>query len=158
MLEKFKEHIKEFPKLYEVYEQKNSEDYSLITMYIHSFDIGIDGGLTHINLEMKNKMEEIILISFMYIKEVLNEINVETISSQQKIHPGMALSRNLIENKQFKKRIFGGYDPDQVFRFKDLITKDYAFIEDGLIKENNRLKEEIRQLKEENSELIDTLK
>lgn len=55
--------------------------------------------------------------------------------TNEKIHPNILLTKETIHNKPFKKRVFGGYDIDEVNSFLDLIYMDYRFIEEELIKE-----------------------
>ncbi|AXN41687.1 DivIVA domain-containing protein [Peribacillus butanolivorans] len=68
-------------------------------------------------------------------------------STNEKIHPNILLNKEIIHDKTFKKRAFGGYDIDEVDGFLDLIIKDYRFIEEGLIKEIKMLKEDMKKLR-----------
>ena len=71
-------------------------------------------------------------------------ISVEEVPARKdKVHGNLLLNKNVIHDKEFKKKLFGGYDSDEVNRFLDLIIKDYKFIEDVVLKENKILKEDI---------------
>lgn len=41
----------------------------------------------------------------------------EVPSTNEKIHPNIPLNKEFIRNKAFKKRVFGGYDVDEVDSF-----------------------------------------
>lgn len=150
VLAKIKELINEFPELKNAYEKKINEGYLLKDMYISSIDLGeAKTCATFIDLEMKNTLDENILLNYLEIEDVLSKVKTEFFPAQKKIHPNLSLNKDYLKQVSFKKSIFRGYKVEEVHEFIEKIRKDYAFIEDILILENKLLKEEIKKLKEQ---------
>lgn len=141
---KLMELIKEYPYLEEAIQEKIHEGFSAtnITTTAVSPD-QVDFISIEIRMEDKNK-EKIVVV---YTEGFVNSITITQIPrATEELHPNLLLNKDLIHNKTFKSKTFGGYDVDEVDQFLDLLIKDYTFIEDGLVKENILLKKEVESL------------
>lgn len=140
------EHIKDYPKLNEVCQAMIREEYFITSITTTSMSPEQQLDYTSIEVCMENHSGESILLIF--TEGIVDSLTVEKVSSKnEKIHPNLLLNEEIINNKNFKKRLFGGYDMDEVNGFLDLIIKDYKFIEQGLIKEIKMLKEDMKKLR-----------
>ncbi|MFC6039967.1 DivIVA domain-containing protein [Paenisporosarcina macmurdoensis] len=146
MFTKLIELIKEYPYLEEAFQEKIREGFSVtnITSTAVSPD-EVDFISIEIRMENQNK-EKIVIV---YTEGFVNSITINQIPrATEEIHPNLVLNKDLIYNKTFKSKTFGGYDVDEVDQFLDLLIKDYTFIEDGLVKENIVLKKEVESLRD----------
>ncbi|WP_420850316.1 DivIVA domain-containing protein [Peribacillus alkalitolerans] len=143
---KLLELIQVFPQLKEAYRLKISDGYTLTNIHISSLVPVHDLTYTTIELIIEIQLGETILLR--YTEGIVHSFIIEPLSStKDRIHPNILLNKELIHNKDFRKKFFGGYDEDEVNHFLDIIIKDYKFVEEGLIKENNMLKEDIKKLR-----------
>ncbi|WP_339146262.1 MULTISPECIES: DivIVA domain-containing protein [unclassified Sutcliffiella] len=139
------EHIKDYPKLNEVCHEMIRKGYNIVNISTTSIS---PEELDYIMIEivMENHSGDRKLLHF--TNGLVNSMEFEKISSHsEKIHPNLLLNKELIHNKEFKRKIFGGFDMDEVNLFLDLIIKDYKYIEQGLLKENKLLKEDMKKLR-----------
>ncbi|ALC85274.1 hypothetical protein AM499_05175 [Bacillus sp. FJAT-22090] len=144
--EKLSELIKDYPKLNEVCQAMIREEYFITNITTSSMSPVQQLDFTSIEVVMENHDGEKALLIF--TKGIVDSMTVEKIpSTNEKIHPYILLNKEIIHNKTFKKRAFGGYDIDEVNGFLDLIIKDYRFIEEGLIKEIKMLKEDVKKIR-----------
>lgn len=138
--------IKDYPKLNEVCQAMISEDYFITSITTTSMAPEQQFDYTSIEVCMENHAGEGALIIFTV--GIVDSLTVEEFSSKNdKIHPNLLLNKKIINNKNFKKRVLGGYDIDAVDNFLELIIKDYKFIEQGLLKEIKMLKEDMKKLR-----------
>jgi DivIVA domain-containing protein len=146
LYEKLIEHIKDYPKLNEVCQAVIREGFFITNIITNSMSPEHELDYTGIEVGMENHGGERILLIF--TQGIVNSLTVEKVPSiKEKIHHNLLLNKEIIHNKNFKKRAFGGYDIDEVNGFLDLIIKDYKFIEQGLLKENKMLKEDMKKLR-----------
>ncbi|WP_242485332.1 DivIVA domain-containing protein [Peribacillus sp. TH27] len=143
--ERLCELIKDYPKLNEVCQAMIREEYFITKITTTSMS-PVQQDFTSIEVIMENHGGERILLIF--TEGIVDSMTVEEFpSTNEKIHPNILLNKEIIHDKTFKKRAFGGYDMDEVDGFLDLIIKDYRFIEEGLIKEIKMLKEDMQKLR-----------
>lgn len=136
--------IKEHPYLEEAIKEKIREGFSTtnITTTAVSPD-QVDFISIEIRMEDQNK-EKIVIV---YTEGFVNSITITQVPrATDELHPNLLLNKDLIYNKTFKSKMFGGYDIHEVDQFLDLLIKDYTFIEYGMVKENILLKKEIESL------------
>ena len=96
---------------------------------------------------MENQNKEKIVV--VYTEGFVNSITITQIPrATDELHPNLWMNKDLMHNKTFKSKTFGGYDIDEVDWFLDLLIKNYTFIKDGLVKENIWLKKEVQSLNE----------
>ncbi|MFB6801513.1 DivIVA domain-containing protein [Peribacillus butanolivorans] len=144
--ERLSELIKDYPKLNEVCQAMIREEYFITKITTTSMSPVQQLDFTSIEVIMENHGGERILLIFN--EGIVDSMTVEELpSTNEKIHPNILLNKEIIHDKTFKKRAFGGYDIDEVDGFLDLIIKDYRFIEEGLIKEIKMLKEDMKKLR-----------
>ncbi|MFE4243430.1 DivIVA domain-containing protein [Peribacillus butanolivorans] len=144
--ERLSELIKDYPKLNEVCQAMIREEYFITNITTTSMSPVQQLDFTSIEVRMENHDGERILLIF--TEGIVDSMTVEEFpSTNEKIHPNILLNKEIIHDKTFKKRAFGGYDMDEVDGFLDLIIKDYRFIEEGLIKEIKMLKEDMKKLR-----------
>lgn len=139
------EHIKDYPKLNEVCQAMIREEYFITSITTTSMSPEQHLDYTSIEVHMENHAGERMLITL--TEGIVHSLTVEKASKNEKIHPNLLLNKEIIHKKNFKKRVFGGYDMDEVNSFLDLIIKDYKFIEHGLINEIKMLKDDIKKLR-----------
>lgn len=148
LFKRLSEQIKEYPKLNEACQVMIREEY-----FITNISTTAMSPVLHcisIEVGMENHDGERVLLIYEGIVDSVKVdfVTVEKVSSaNEKIHPKLLLNKEIIHNKNFKKRAFGGYDIDEVNGFLDLIIKDYKFIEQGLIKEIKILKDDMKKLR-----------
>lgn len=138
-----------YPKLAKAYEKKLGQGFTATNIYAQSSaaEQGIE--LTVIELALKNTEGESILLTYSYSKDFLNMIYERELPGlQQKNDSNLLLSARSINDKEIKKKFVRGYDPTDVDAFLDVIMKDYFYIENVLLKENQLLKEDIAKLRE----------
>jgi len=146
LFEKLSETINQFPKLNEAYQERISQGYFITNITVRSTSPNNWYKNNSIELVMENDREERILITAN--EGIVNSLFINSVSSSKgKIHENIILNHETILNKEFKKKIIGGYDPDEVNHFLDIIINDYKFIENGLLQEFKTLQEDIKKLK-----------
>lgn len=140
---KLMELIKEYPYLEEAIQEKIREGFSTTNITATAVCDEVDFISIEIRMENQNK-EKIVVV---YTEGFVNSITITQIPRKtEELYPNLLLNKDLIHNKTFKSKTFGGYDVDEVDQFLDLLIKDYTFIEDGLVKENILLKKEVESL------------
>ncbi|MFF2448197.1 DivIVA domain-containing protein [Neobacillus sp. NPDC058068] len=146
LFEKLKEFINEYPKLKKVYQSKLDEGYTITNISARSLPPEKSFDIKSIEIHMENTNGTRIVIN--YWDGTINLLSVDEIPSRKgKIHDNLVLTKEMIHDKNFKKKLFGGYNEGAVDSFLDLIITDYKFIEDVLIKENKLLREDIKELR-----------
>lgn len=77
-----------------------------------------------------------ILISqykFRFLDEKFSEITKTSLSFKSNvIHPNIKLNKECIQKKEFKKKLMGGYDCNEVDGFLDIIVEDYQYFEERI--------------------------
>ena len=148
LFEKMINTIKEYPKLYEVYLKKITENYSVQKIEISAYKPSIVNA-TVIELSMENLKEEFILITYVQYKD-MEDITIKQLSEnliKEKIHPQLHMSVDILSNTNLKKQLIGGYNKKDVNDLLDWLHKDYTFIENVLINQNKILKADIEKLR-----------
>ncbi|WP_312475744.1 DivIVA domain-containing protein [Neobacillus sp.] len=132
--------LSKYPKLSKAYSEKIEKDYTLVTINTEDVALKETEGCV-IKLVMENKIGDTILLNYSKFKGSRDSISVIQLPNTKKqIHPNLLLNSEHIREKEFRTKLFGGYDTLEVNSFLDLIIKDYQFIEKELIKENDILK------------------
>lgn len=140
--EQMMEEVKEYPKLYEVYQKKVDEGYSITGINVSVSNPKLLD-LTYIEMMMENEQEE--SITLIYSEGYVKMNIVRPFPDVEKIHPKMVLNQDYIRMKKLKRKLFGGYDRDEVDQLLDWIAKDYDFVETMLLQKNKILKEDVQK-------------
>lgn len=146
LFDKLSEQLKEYPKLNDVCLAMKREGFFITDISTVAVAPEEELDYTRIEVGMENQEGERILILFM--EGIVDSLTVEEgVPRKEKIHPNILFNKETIRNKTFKKKVFGGYNDDEVDTFLDSVYRDYRFIEETLIKENKRLKEDLKTLR-----------
>lgn len=136
--------IKEYPYLEEAVQEKIREGFSATNITTTAVSPDQEDFIS-IEVRMEDQNNEKIVV--VYTEGFINSITITQIPrATEELHPNLLLNKDLIYNKTFKRKTFGGYDVHEVDQFLDFLIKDYTFIEDGLVKENILLKKEVESL------------
>jgi DivIVA domain-containing protein len=140
--------INDFPKLNDVYKEKVDEGFSITTIRASSIppdQLIVD--YRNIEIQMEDKSGKRIVLSYSESSQKSNVLTINEIPLKaEKIHENIMLNPLTIHNKEFKKKLFGGYDEDEVNSFLDIIIRDYKMMED-VIREMKILKEDLNKLR-----------
>ena len=146
LYDKLSEQLREYPKLNDMCQAMKREGFFITKISAEAVSPEVELDYTRIEVSMENQAGEGILLLF--TEGILDSLTVEEdIPRKEKIHPNILFTKGRISNKTFKKKVFGGYDADEVDTFLDMVYKDYRFVEETLLKENKRLKEDLRTLR-----------
>jgi DivIVA domain-containing protein len=146
LFEQLKEFIKDFPKLNKAYQSKVEEGYTITSISAKSLCPERSLDIKSIEIHMENTHGKRIVINFH--EGTIKLLSIDEIPSGKGIvHDNMVLNKEMIHDKEFKKKLFGGYDDGEVNVFLDLIISDYKYME-LLQKENKILREDIKKFRD----------
>lgn len=125
--------IDSFPKLKKEYEALVNQGYK-ISKYRLDTCLEDDISSDRLEIVLEDSKEVRILISqdkFHFLGGKFSEITKINLSFKSNvIHPNIKLNKECIQKKEFKKKLMGGYDCNEVDGFLDIIVEDYQYFEE----------------------------